>query len=98
MTWQALRQLMDHSTSSNPKIILVGNKSDLSRVISRRNGELKAIELNAEFMEVSAILNTNINDLLNLIAEQYDENMINNVVTNFDLDSNADSGHRSNCC
>lgn len=90
--------IKEHNTSSNPKIILVGNKCDLSRVISRRNGELKAIELNAEFMEVSAKLNTNIDDLLILIAEQYDENMINNAVTSIDLNSNDDSGHRSNCC
>lgn len=53
----------------NPKIILVGNKIDLpNRVVSNEEATSLAQKYHCNFLEVSALLGTNVNEVFNSIA------------------------------
>ena len=53
----------------NPKIILVGNKIDLpNRVITNEEASSLAHKYNCNFLEVSALLGTNVNEIFNSLA------------------------------
>lgn len=53
----------------NPKIILVGNKIDLpNRVISNEEASSLAHKYRCNFLEVSALLGTNVNEIFNSLA------------------------------
>ena len=53
----------------NPKIILVGNKIDLpNRVITNEEATSLANKYNCNFLEVSALLGTNVNEIFNSLA------------------------------
>ena len=56
-------------TEGNPKIILVGNKIDLpNRVISKEEASALALQYNCNFLEVSALLGTNVNEIFHSLA------------------------------
>jgi len=53
----------------NPKIILVGNKIDLpNRVITNEEASSLAHKYRCNFLEVSALLGTNVNEIFNSLA------------------------------
>ena len=53
----------------NPKIILVGNKIDLpNRVVSNEEASELAQKYNCNFLEVSALLGTNVNEIFNSLT------------------------------
>jgi small GTP-binding protein len=53
----------------NPKIILVGNKIDLpNRVVSNEEATALAHKYKCNFLEVSALLGTNVNEVFNSLA------------------------------
>ncbi len=53
----------------NPKIILVGNKIDLpNRVVSNEEATALAHKYKCNFLEVSALLGTNVNEIFNSLA------------------------------
>jgi len=53
----------------NPKIILVGNKIDLpNRVITNEEATSLANKYDCNFMEVSALLGTNVNEIFNSLT------------------------------
>ena len=53
----------------NPKIILVGNKIDLpNRVITNEEASSLAHKYSCNFLEVSALLGTNVNEIFNSLA------------------------------
>lgn len=56
----------------NAKIVLVANKIDLEneRTISKEMGEELAKKLNVPFIEVSALKNININEIIDLLIEE----------------------------
>ena len=54
----------------NPKMILVGNKIDLpDRVITNEEASKLARKYNCNFLEVSALLGTNVNEIFNSLTE-----------------------------
>ena len=60
---------LNEFAEGNPKIILVGNKIDLpNRVISNEEASSLAQKYNCNFLEVSALLGTNVNEIFNSLA------------------------------
>ena len=60
---------LNEFAEGNPKIILVGNKIDLpNRVISNEEATALAQKYNCNFLEVSALLGTNVNEIFNSLA------------------------------
>ena len=53
----------------NPKIILVGNKIDLpNRVVTNEEATALALKYHCNFLEVSALLGTNVNEIFSSLA------------------------------
>ena len=60
---------LNEFAEGNPKIILVGNKIDLpNRVISNEEASSLAQKYNCNFLEVSALLGINVNEIFNSLA------------------------------
>ena len=60
---------LNEFAEGNPKIILVGNKIDLpNRVISNEEATALAQQYNCNFLEVSALLGTNVNEIFHSLA------------------------------
>ena len=60
---------LNEFAEGNPKIILVGNKIDLpNRVITNEEATALANKYNCNFLEVSALLGTNVNEIFNSIT------------------------------
>ena len=60
---------LNEFAEGNPKIILVGNKIDLpNRIISNEEASSLAHKYNCNFLEVSALLGTNVNEIFNSLA------------------------------
>lgn len=80
---QWVQDIVDYSASSeeNPcKIILVGNKTDLNsfRAVSRKEGQVKAQQLNVSFIETSALNGENVNEAFKmLITDIYNDLSLN---------------------
>jgi small GTP-binding protein len=54
--------------SSDIPLVLVGNKTDLERKVDRRDGEIAARKLNAQFMETSAKTGENVPEVFREVA------------------------------
>ena len=92
---QYLNKIHMHLTTENPKIILVGNKSDLTaqREVDYQEAEMYAKQNDLLFIECSAYHNTHINTLFDLIVNEcQDMTSITNHVT---LDYKQDD---KKCC
>ena len=62
-------QELNDFTEGNPKIILVGNKIDLpNRAVSNQEAISLAKQYNCNFLEVSALEGTNVNEVFNLLT------------------------------
>ena len=62
-------QELSEFTEGNPKIILVGNKIDLpNREITNEEASVLAKQYKCNFLEVSALLGTNVNEIFSSLA------------------------------
>ena len=60
---------LNEFAEGNPKIILVGNKIDLpNRVVTNEEATALANKYNCNFLEVSALLGTNVNEIFNSLS------------------------------
>ena len=91
------------STEHKYVMYLVGTKCDLNaqRVISEEEGEKKAKEFNVHFMETSAKMNININELFESIALDLVEMFQSKSESQFDLnpmDNESNEGRKNSSC
>ena len=89
---------LNEFAEGNPKIILVGNKIDLpNRVISNEEATALAQQYNCNFLEVSALLGTNVNEIFHSLAtsiyEERKKNKPQNKNKNNDLSDNNNNNY-----
>ncbi len=68
--------------SGDVPYILVGNKSDLPRVIDKESAQKKADEHGVEYIETSAKLNENVNKAFEILSLKLLNNLILKIITN----------------
>ena len=85
---------LNEFAEGNPKIILVGNKIDLpNRVISNEEATALAQQYNCNFLEVSALLGTNVNEIFHSLATSIYEGRKRNKSQNKNNDSNENNNN-----
>ena len=85
-------------TEGNPKIILVGNKIDLpNRAVTNEEATALANKYKCNFLEVSALLGTNVNEIFNSICLSIYQGKNNKITKDisFDNEQRNDSAGKS---
>ena len=87
---------LNEFAEGNPKIILVGNKIDLpNRVISNEEATALAQQYNCNFLEVSALLGTNVNEIFHSLATSIYEGRKRNKSQHINNDSNENNNNNN---
>ena len=84
-------------TEGNPQIILVGNKIDLpNKAITNEEATKLAREYNCKFLEVSALLGTNVNEIFYNLADAIHQQRKKDRKEKMDNFDEVNSGSNSN--